>query len=99
MMSNESGTVKVMDTTSLSDSDLQKTAFVYAKQLAGKDLLPVIKNGQPLPGRWTATVDDGTIIHLRSISTNLCSRWSVVVINADRFIPLVNQKAVEIKFK
>jgi len=102
VMSNANGTTKVMDTTALNDTALQKEVFDYAKQLAGgKEITPVTRNGQPLEGRWTATLDDGTKINVRSVSSSNAGRWTVDIQKSPAMQNVGNspKNQYEIKFK
>lgn len=77
---NPAGTTKTFDTSGLSAAELEKQVFGYAGELAGgAPIQPVMRNGVPLEGRWSATLADGTTINVRSVSSSNVSRWTVDV--------------------
>ncbi|MGC4394663.1 hemagglutinin repeat-containing protein [Hydrogenophaga sp. T2] len=78
---NPAGTTKTFDTSGLTDAQLETQVFGYAKELAGgAPVQPVMRNGVPLEGRWSATLADGTTINVRSVSSSNVSRWTVDVL-------------------
>jgi len=103
--SNASGTGKVFDTSALSNTQLQDEVFAYAQQLAGgKELQQVTQNGVAMEGRYFVKLDDGTTINVRSVSESTLTdgtkpRWTIDVINTEKFKPLVGKKEVEVKFQ
>jgi post-segregation antitoxin (ccd killing protein) len=95
-VSNASGTTKIMDTSSLTDDVLKNEVFNYAKQFGGKELVAANR-----PGVWTAILDDGTVLNVRSVSNSGVSRWTVDVQNnpAMQSLGVSSKNRYEIKFK
>lgn len=78
--SNLVGTTKVFDSTGLSAAELEKQVFAYASELAGgKAIEPVLRNGVPLEGRWMVTLENGSSINVRSVSSSGVGRWTIDV--------------------
>ncbi|MGA0569790.1 hypothetical protein ACO2Q9_03620 [Variovorax sp. VNK109] len=100
---NLNGTTKVFDTTALSPAELERQVFAYAGELAGGAAIsPVMRNGIPLEGRWSATLADGTTINVRSVSSSNVGRWTVDVKNnpaLNVLRPNAKEPAFEMKFK
>ncbi len=101
--SNPGGTAKVFDTAALSDARLQQEVFDYATQLAGgRSLQPTSK-----PGVFFTTLDDGTTINVRSLSSSRLPdgnqpRWTVDVKGIEQVEQAANKKSgttFELKFK
>ena len=77
---NSSGTTKLFNTSAMSDVELQRRVFDYAGELSGNvPIEKVLKNGVPLEGRWSAKMQDGTTINIRSVSTSDTGRWTVEI--------------------
>ena len=100
---NSSGTTKLFDTSAMSDAELQRHVFDYARELSGSaPIEKVLKNGVPLEGRWSAKMQDGTTINIRSISTSNTGRWTIDIQGNSilaKIKPNYRDNNYEIKFK
>jgi len=97
---NSVGTTKLFNTSALSDVELQRRVFDYAGELSGNaPIEKVLKNGLPLEGRWSAKMQDGTTINIRSVSTSETGRWTIDLVNKKKFLLLIGRDRVEVKFK
>ena len=99
---NSAGTTKLFDTSAMSDVELQRRVFDYAGELSGNaPIEKVLKNGVPLEGRWSAKMQDGTTINIRSVSTSGAGRWTVEILESSQMkkINETMSKKIEIKFK
>ena len=98
---NSSGTTKLFDTSAMSDVELQRRVFDYAGELSGNaPIEKVLKNGVPLEGRWSAKLQDGTTIDVRSVSKSGTGRWTVEILESSQ-MKKINEnmgKKIEIKF-
>ncbi|MDL9998621.1 DUF637 domain-containing protein [Variovorax sp. J22P240] len=100
---NKRGTVKVFDTTNLSNAQLESEVRTYVNGLTGgAQLTP---KGNP-PSVWTTQLSDGTVVNLRSVSssqigsTGFSARWTVDIQDNPSLIGLnENFSRNEIKFK
>ena len=72
---NSAGTTKLMNTSGLSDAVLEKEVFEYAQQLSGGR----VPSPTSRAGVWTASLDDGTKINVRTVSSSQAGRWTVDV--------------------
>jgi filamentous hemagglutinin len=98
--SNLAGTTKIFNTSAVKDEQLQTQVFNYAYGLTGGlPLTPPIKNGTPVVGVWTASLPDGTIVNVRSVSSSAVARWTIDVIGSPIVKAATNTKAIEVKFK
>jgi len=94
---NPAGTTKTFDTSGLSAADLDKQVFGYANELAAGRQLEAVDVGV-----WTAKLDNGTIINVRSISSSNVSRWTMDVQGSPQLRTLrpdFVKNSYEIKFK
>ncbi|MCD8457514.1 DUF769 domain-containing protein [Xylella taiwanensis] len=90
--SNKAGHVKVFDSQALTDQKIKN----YAQELAGDVPLKEMR-----PGIYRADLNDGTILHLRSVSSSnevTGARWTVVIENNPSLREITNRK-VELKFR
>ncbi|ESH86953.1 filamentous hemagglutinin outer membrane protein [Cupriavidus sp. HPC(L)] len=100
--SNKAGTTKVFDTSELSDAQIASQAQSFVRDLTGG--IPLTPKGNP-PRVWTATMSDGTIVNLRSVSSSVVdasgarARWTVDIINSPSIKSSSARPRVEIKFK
>ncbi|AXI83689.1 DUF769 domain-containing protein [Xylella taiwanensis] len=91
--SNSSGTTKVLDSQKLTDQNIRD----YAQQLAGNAPFK-----QMSPGVYRADLSDGTVLHLRSVSSSEAAtkaRWTIDIRNSPALKDVVNQQKVELKFR
>jgi hypothetical protein len=101
---NRNGTVKVFDTTGLSNLQLEAQVRTHASDLAGgAPLTPVA--GNP-PNVWTVAMADGTKVNLRAVSSSTVGntgsqpRWAIDIIgnpSLQQVMPAAGR--FEIKFK
>jgi hypothetical protein len=100
---NVTGTTKLLNTSAITDAQLEKQVFAYANELSGGvSIEPVLKNGVPLEGRWTAKLADGTTINVRNVSSSETGRWTIDIQGNPgfRYIrPNYKDNQYEIKFK
>ncbi|ALR05210.1 DUF769 domain-containing protein [Xylella fastidiosa] len=91
--SNKAGNVKVLESEAFSDQKIRE----FAQQLAGD--VPLKETSRK--GVYRADLSDGTIVHLRSVSSSYedtKARWTLVIENNPSLKEIVNRK-VEIKFR
>ncbi|MCD8469535.1 DUF769 domain-containing protein, partial [Xylella taiwanensis] len=90
--SNKSGTTKVLDSQKLTDQQIKD----YAQELAGNVPFKEVK-----PGVYRADLNDGTILHLRSVSSSqkeTGARWTIDIKDNPSLREITNEK-VELKFR
>ncbi|TNV94573.1 hemagglutinin [Xylella fastidiosa] len=83
----------MLESEAFSDQKIRE----YAQQLAGD--VPLKETSKK--GVYRADLSDGTIVHLRSVSSSYedtKARWTLVIENNPSFKEIVNRK-VEIKFR
>ena len=74
----------------MSDVELQKRVFDYAGELSGNaPIEKVLKNGVQLEGRWSAKLQDGTTINVRSVSKSGTGRWTVEILESSQMKKLM----------
>ncbi|AAF85558.1 hypothetical protein XF_2773 [Xylella fastidiosa 9a5c] len=91
--SNKAGNVKVLESEAFSDQKIRE----YAQQLAGD--VPLKETSRK--GVYRADLSDGTIVHLRSVSSSsneTKARWTIDIENNPSLREITN-KRIEIKFR
>ncbi|UIT40456.1 DUF769 domain-containing protein [Xylella fastidiosa] len=91
--SNKAGNVKVLESEAFSDQKIRE----YAQQLAGD--VPLKETSKK--GVYRADLSDGTIVHLRSVSSSsneTKARWTIDIEKNPSLREIIN-KRIEIKFR
>ncbi|TNV94664.1 hemagglutinin [Xylella fastidiosa] len=90
--SNKSGNVKVFATEMLTDKEIREYAEVWARGAPFKRMRE---------GVYRADASDGTIVHLRSVSSSsnaTKARWTIDIENNPKLREVTKEK-VEFKFR
>ncbi|NBI37692.1 hemagglutinin, partial [Xylella taiwanensis] len=90
--SNKAGNAKVFDSQALTEQQIKN----YAQELAGNVPLKEMR-----PGIYRADLSDGTIVHLRSVSTSqdvTKARWTIDIDN-NPSLRDITKETVELKFR